>query len=89
MKPERWHDPANKLFPYQVGFTTPPHDFDAASTYFLRIALETVGVHGRVLHVPQYEHQLVQRVDNFHLLEEFVNCMSNNGADAAVAEKDN
>ncbi len=82
MKPERWKDPKNKLFPYQVGFTAPPHDFDAAPTDFLRIAPETVGVHGRMLHVPQYEHQLAQRVDNFHLLEEFVHCMSNNGADA-------
>ena len=81
MKPERWKNPKNKLFPYQVGFTAPPHDFDAAPSDFLRIAPETVGVHGRMLHVPDYEHQLKQRVDNFHLLEEFVQCMSNNGAD--------
>ena len=53
-KPERWHDPANKLFPKQVGFTSPPHDFDAAPTDFLRIAPETVGAHGRMLHVPEY-----------------------------------
>ena len=26
-KPERWADPANKLFPYQVGFTAPPTGF--------------------------------------------------------------
>ena len=44
MKPERWKDPANKLFPYQVGFTAPPHDFDAAPTDFMRIAPETVGL---------------------------------------------
>jgi maleate cis-trans isomerase len=81
MKPERWSNPENKLFPYQVGFTSPPHDFDAAPSDFLRIAPETVGVHGRMLHVPGYEHQLVQRTKNFHLLEEFVECMSNNGAD--------
>lgn len=81
MKPKRWADPKNKLFPYQVGFTSPPHDFDAAPSDFLRIAPETVGVHGRMLHVPGYEHELTQRVDNFHLLEEFVRCMSNNGAD--------
>ncbi|MEL6279718.1 MAG: hypothetical protein AAFQ73_13710 [Pseudomonadota bacterium] len=81
MKPERWKDPANKLFPKQVGFTSPPHDFDAAPTDFLRIAPETVGAHGRMLHVPGYAHQLSQRVDNFSLLEEFVECMSNNGAD--------
>ena len=80
-KPERWADPKNKLFPYQVGFTCPPHDFDAAPTDFLSIAPETVGAHGRMLHLPGYEHQLKQRVDNFDLLEEFVECMANNGAD--------
>lgn len=82
MKPKRWADPKNKLFPHQVGFTSPPHDFDAAPSDFLRIAPETVGVHGRMLHVPKYQHELTQRVDNFHLLDEFVHCMSNNGADA-------
>ena len=80
-KPERWADPTNKLFPHQVGFTAPPHDFDAAPTDFLRIAPEAVGVHGRMLHLPGYEHELKQRTDNFHLLEEFVECMANNGAD--------
>lgn len=80
-KPERWSDPANKLFPYQVGFTAPPHDFDAAPSDFLRIAPESVGVHGRMLHVPGYAHQLTQRTKNFHLLEDFVECMANNGAD--------
>ena len=79
IKPERWQDPANKLFPYQVGFTSPPHDFDAAPSDFLRIAPDTVGVHGRMLHVPEYSHQLEQRANNFHLLEEFVHCMANNG----------
>jgi len=44
-KPAHWADPKNKLFPYQVGFTCPPHDFDAAPSDFLRIAPETVGVH--------------------------------------------
>ena len=80
-KPERWANPTNKLFTHQVGFTSPPHDFDAAPTDFLRISPETVGVHGRMLHVPQYEHELTQRIDNFHLLEEYVHCMANNGAD--------
>jgi len=80
-KPERWHDPSNKLFPYQVGFTAPPHDFDAAPTDFLSIAPKSVGAHGRMLHLQGYEHQLTQRRDNFHLLEEFVECMANNGAD--------
>ena len=48
-KPARWADPANRLFPYQVGFTELPHDFDAAPTDFLRMAPEGVGVHGRML----------------------------------------
>ena len=79
-KPERWHDSKNMLFPYQVGFTSPPHDFDAAPSDFLRISADNVGAHGRMLHVPQYAHQLGQREKNFHLLEEFVECMANNGA---------
>ena len=81
MKPERWFNPDNKLFPCQVGFTSPPHDFDAAPSDFLRMSPESVGVHGRMLHVPGYAHQLTQRSDNFQLLEEFVECMSNNGVD--------
>lgn len=80
-KPARWKDPANKLFPHQVGFTAPPHDFDAAPSDFLRICPDSVGAHGRMLHVPGYAHELSQRVDNFDLLEEFVECMANNGAD--------
>ena len=81
MKPERWLKPENKLFVQQVGFTSPPHDFDAAPSDFLRIAPHSVGVHGRMLHVPDYAHELTQRTKNFALLEEFVECMSNNGAD--------
>lgn len=81
MKPARWKDPANKLFPYQVGFTAPPHDFDGACTDFIRIAPEDHGAHGRMLHLPGYAHELTQRTKNFHLLEEFVECMANNGAD--------
>ena len=81
MKPERWFDPKNKIFPYQVGFTSPPHDFDAAPSDFLRMSPNSVGVHGRMLHVSGYQHELTQRADNFQLLEEFVECMANNGAD--------
>ena len=81
MKPRRWSNPDNRLFPFQVGFTAPPHDFDAAPSDFLRIAPESVGVHGRMLHVPGYAHELRQRADHFHLLEEVVHCMANNGAD--------
>ena len=80
-KPAHWSEPANKLFPCQVGFTCPPHDFDAAPSDFLRMSPETVGVHGRMLHLPDYVHELDQRKQNFHLLEEFVECMANNGAD--------
>ena len=81
-KPAHWADPKNKLFSHQVGFTCPPRDFDAAPSDFLRMAPETVGVHGRMLHLPSYAHQLSQRKKNFNLLEEFVECMANNGADA-------
>lgn len=80
-KPAHWAEAKNKLFPHQVGFTCPPHDFDAAPSDFLRMAPETVGVHGRMLHVPDYRHELDQRKQNFDLLEEFVECMANNGAD--------
>lgn len=80
-KPAHWSEPKNKLFHQQVGFTCPPHDFDAAPSDFLRMAPESVGVHGRMLHVPDYRHELSQRKDNFGLLEEFVECMANNGAD--------
>jgi len=80
-KPTRWADPKVKLFPHMAGFTCPPHDFDAAPSDFLRMAPQSVGVHGRMLHVPGYEHQLDQRKRNFDLLEEFVECMANNGAD--------
>ena len=80
-KPQRWQDPRNKLFPHQVGFTAPPHDFDAAPSDFLRIAPEIVGVHGRMLHAPLYAHHLKLRTQSYHLLEEFVECMANNEAD--------
>lgn len=80
-KPERWQDPRNKIFKHQVGFTCPPHDWDAAPTDFLQIAPAGVGVHGRMLHAPVYGHTLAQRKDNFPLLEEFAESMANNGAD--------
>lgn len=78
--PSQWK-PEHKLFPYQVGFTCPPFDFDAAPSDFLRIAPPTVGVHGWMLHVPDYVHGLDQRKKNFSMLEDFVHCMSRNGAD--------
>ena len=84
VKPKKWKDSSVKLFPYQVGFTAPPHDFDAAPSDFLRMAPRTVGVHGRMLHVPDYAHKLDQRQKNFGLLEEFVECMANNGADVCA-----
>jgi len=82
IKPAKWADPAHKLFPHQVGFTAPPRDFDATPSDFLRMAPETVGVHGRLLHVPDYAHQLSQRADNLHLLEEVAHCLAMSGADA-------
>ena len=80
-KPAHWANPKNKLFPHQVGFTCPPHDFDAAPSDFLRMSPQSVGVHGRMLHAPDYRHRLDQRKANFPLLQEFVECMANNGAD--------
>ncbi len=80
-KPTKWRNPKVKLFPQQVGFTAPPHDFDAAPSDFLRMAPRSVGVHGRMLHVPNYAHRLEQRQKHFGLLEEYVECMANNGAD--------
>ena len=70
-----------KLFPYQVGFTSPPFDFDAAPSDFLRMCPDTVGVHGWMMHDPDYDHELDQRKKNFHKLDEFVHCMSRNGID--------
>lgn len=81
-KSAHWENPEHKLFRYQVGFTGPPHDFDAGPSDFLRMAPRSVGVHGRLLHAPIYAHQLTQRVDNFGQLEEFVHCMANAGCDA-------
>jgi len=78
--PSRWKS-EHKLFPYQVGFTCPPHDWDAAPSDFASISPSTVGVHGWMLHVPDYRHKLEQRTSNFEMLDEFVHCMANNGAD--------
>ena len=78
--PRRW-TAEQKLFPHQVGFTCPPFDYDAAPTDFLRICPETVGVHGWMLHVPDYAHGLDQRRQSFGMLEDFVHCMARNGVD--------
>lgn len=80
-KPVHWSESKNKLFVHQVGFTCPPMDFDAGPSDFLRMCPETVGVHGRMLHLPDYVHELDQRKQHLHLLDEFVECMANNGAD--------
>jgi len=82
MMPSEWRA-EHKLFPHQVGFTCPPFDFDAAPSDFLRIAPPSVGVHGWMLHVPDYVHGLDQRKRNFAMLEDFVHCMSRNGVDVA------
>lgn len=78
--PHQW-TAEQKLFPYQVGFTSPPFDFDAAPSDFLRICPPTVGVHGWMLHAPDYKHGLDQRKENFNMLEDFVHCMGRNGVD--------
>lgn len=81
--PREW-TAAQKLFPHQVGFTCPPHDWDAAPTDFLRIAPGSVGVHGWMLNVPDYRHRLDQRARNFAMLEEFASVMAQNGADVCA-----
>lgn len=80
LMPKEWR-PEHKLFPQQVGFTCPPFDFDAAPSDFIRMAPATVGVHGWMLHVPDYVHGLDQRKQNFGMLDDFVHCMSRNGVD--------
>ena len=82
MMPTSW-TPEQKLFPHQVGFTCPPFDFDAAPSDFLRIAPRSVGVHGWMLHDPDYQHGLDQRKKNFGMLDDFVHCMARNGVDVA------
>ena len=82
LMPETWR-PEHKLFPHQVGFTCPPFDYDAAPSDFLRMAPDTVGVHGWMLHVPDYAHGLDQRRENFSMMEDFVHCMARNGVDVA------
>ncbi|MEM1238010.1 MAG: hypothetical protein AAGI10_13655 [Pseudomonadota bacterium] len=83
MMPESW-TPAQKLFPHQVGFTCPPFDWDAAPTDFQSIAPASVGVHGWMLHVPDYVHGLDQRKKNFAMLDDFCHVMARNGADVAA-----
>ena len=80
LMPSEW-TAEQKLFPHQVGFTCPPFDFAAAPSDFLRMCPETVGVHGWMLHVPDYVHGLDQRKKNFGMLEDFVHCMARNGVD--------
>ena len=80
LMPQEWKA-EHKLFPHQVGFTCPPFDYDAAPSDFLRMAPPTVGVHGWMLHVPDYVHGLDQRKQNFGMLEDFVHCMARNGVD--------
>lgn len=80
MMPAQW-SAEQKLFPHQVGFTCPPFDYDAAPSDFLRMCPPTVGVHGWMLHAPDYAHGLDQRKANFGMLEDFVHCMARNGVD--------
>ena len=76
--PQSW-EPPHRLFPHPVGFTCPPFDFDAAPSDFLRVAPRSVGVHGWMLHDPDYQHGLDQRKRNFGMLEDFAHCMARNG----------
>lgn len=78
--PQKWTT-EQELFPHQVGFTCPPFDYDAAPSDFLRMSPETVGVHGWMLHAPDYAHGLDQRKANFGMMEDFVHCMARNGVD--------
>ena len=81
--PETWR-PVHKLFPHQVGFTCPPFDFDAAPSDFLRMAPDTVGVHGWMLHDPDYAHGLDQRKQDFGLLDDFCQVCARNCIDVAA-----
>ena len=81
-RPAKWYDSDHKLFPYQVGFTWPSKDWDAAPSDFLRISPNSVGVHGRLLDMPEHAHTLEQRANNFQLLEDYVYAMSEAGTDA-------
>ncbi|MGI9433955.1 MAG: hypothetical protein ACR2Q4_03850 [Geminicoccaceae bacterium] len=51
-KPTRWSDPDKTLFPHQVGFMSPPHDFDAAPSDFSRMkaVYENVPPHCKHMH---------------------------------------
>jgi len=80
-KPDVWSDPSRKPFPYQVGFTAPPKDFEICPSDFLRIAPNSVGISSRLLYDKQYSHSLQDRHRNFHLLEEVAACMADAGAD--------
>ena len=81
--PEEWR-PEHKLFPHQVGFTCPPFDFDAAPSDFLRMAPTSVGVHGWMLHVPDYVHGLDQRKQHLHMMQDFCHVCARNGIDVAA-----
>lgn len=81
--PPQWQA-AHKLFAHQVGFTCPPFDFDAAPSDFLRMAPQTVGVHGWMLHDPEYAHGLDQRKKNFGMMAEFAHLCARNGIDVAA-----
>ena len=83
LMPQTWW-PEHKLFPHQVGFTCPPFDYDAAPSDFIRMAPPSVGVHGWMLHVPDYAHGLDQRKQNFGMMDDFCHCMARNGADVAA-----
>lgn len=60
LMPTKWQ-PEHKLFPHQLGFTCPPFDCDATPSDFLRLAPETVGVRGWMLHLIDRAKQIYRR----------------------------
>ncbi len=88
MMPKEWKS-EHKLFPHQVGFTCPPFDYDSTPSDFLRIAPRSAGVHGWMLHDPDYLHGLDQRKSNFSKLDDFYHVTSRNDADVAAQVRSN
>lgn len=58
-----------------AGFISPPSRFDASPQQFLSIAPEGTGVIQRVMHIPNYEHELSQLERNFDLITEAAICL--------------
>ena len=83
-KPEKWKDSSVKLFPYQVGFTAPPTLILRSAFRLFANGTEDCRCSRPYASRTDYAHKLDQRQKNFGLLEEFVECMANNGADVCA-----